>query len=210
MKTEWAELSDLRHGCLCGAGSRGIEPIDGLDTCCDQHDKDYGSVGHSADTMFTIDGLIKTAPFDRKLADCAGSADTKADHEMSHPDPEGFRQRLIALFDTRAWFGEQLAVAQAAGEFMGDIYQDASTWVDEVVDGASDAIESFKEWLRSVAPSLTSAEPTPDDVRWGLQEHVSYLGSLGVSRAQVDEAVRATGVAPEQLEAEGVDLTAVA
>ena len=210
MKTEWAELSNLRHGCLCGEGSQGTVPIDGLDRCCEQHDADYGAVGHSADTMFTIDGLIKTAPADRALAACAGSADIVTDHEFSHPDPEGFRQRLIALFDLRAWFGEQLAAAQAAGEFMGDIYQDASTWVDDVIDGAADAIEAFKEWLRSVAPAITSPEPTPDDVRWGLQEHLNYLGQLGVSRAEVDVAAQESGVAPGQLESEGVDLSAVA
>ncbi len=93
---------------------------------------------------------------------------------------------------------------------MGDVYQDASNWVRETVDGAADAIESFKVWLRWAAPAIISPEPTPDDVRWGFQEHVSYLGSVGVSRTKVEDAVRDSGVPPERLEADGFDLTAVA
>jgi hypothetical protein len=214
LKEEWAALSTLRHGCLCGAGSVGEAPIDELDICCQTHDSDYEAVGHSADTMWTVDGLIKTAPADRKLATCAGSAALVSDHEMSHPDPEGFRARLIDLFNTRAWVGEQLAAAQAAGEAMGDLYQDVSDWASETADqawdAAGEAVESFRGWMEWAAPWIASAEPTPDDVRAGFNEHMTYLASVGVSREEIDAVVRDSGVTSEQLQAEGLDAGAVA
>jgi hypothetical protein len=215
LRSEWAELSTLRHGCVCGAGDGG-DPIDGLDTCCQAHDDGYTAVGHSADTMWTIDGLIKTAGADRALALCASSGDAwlDHDHEQSHPDPEGFRQRLIALFETRAWVGDRLAQAQAAGEWLGDTSQYVWDWVNDTTAGAGsavdEAVESFKSWMDWAATQISSAEPAPADVRAGFDEHVSYLSSLGVSREQVDAAVREAGVSPDQLDAGGVDETALA
>ena len=84
------------------------------------------------------------------------------------------------------------------------------TWPTDAAGAAGAALENFKEWLRWAVPSITSAEPTPDDVRSGFEEHVSYLASVGVAPDQVDAAVREVGVAPEQLEADGLALSAVA
>jgi Phospholipase A2 len=215
LQSEWTALSTLRHGCVCGAGDGG-DPIDGLDTCCQAHDDGYTAVGHSADTMWTIDGLIKTASADRALALCAGGPDAwiDPDHEKSHPDPEGFRQRLIALFETRAWVGDRLAQAQAAGEWLGDTSQDVWDWANDTAAGAGEAadeaVESFKEWIDWAATQISAAEPAPAEVRAGFEEHVAYLASLGVSREQVDATVREAGVSPEQLDTGGVGETALA
>jgi hypothetical protein len=224
LKTEWEEFSYLRHGCFCGAGDD-VDPeldpenpnpwIDELDEACKTHDDDYGLVGYSFPWNFTPNGLIATIEADRKLAEAAASATVRADHPKSHPDPEGFRQRLIGLFQFKAWFGEQLKAALDAGESLGDAASDMVwDWVNQAADDAGemagDAVDSFKEWLLWAAPWLASSEPTPEDIRAGFAEHVQYLATVGVGRDQVDAAVRDAGVAPEQLEAEGLALTAVA
>jgi hypothetical protein len=221
LKTEWDEFSYLRHGCFCGDGDD-LDPdadpaqpwIDELDEACQQHDVDYGAVGYSFPWNFTPNGLIETAQADRDLADRAANATLRTDHPKSHPDAEGFRQRLISLFSLKAWFGEQLKAARDAGESLGDDSQMVWDWVNEAADDAADwagdAINSFKEWLQWAAPWLASADPTPDEIRAGFAEHVQYLSTVGVGQDQVDAAVREAGVAPEQLEAEGLALTAVA
>jgi hypothetical protein len=97
---------------------------------------------------------------------------------------------------------------------MGDLYQDVSAWAsetaDQAYDAAGEAVESFRGWLEWAAPWISSAEPTPDDVKAGFGEHMTYLSSVGVTRDQIDAVVRESGVTPEQLEAEGLDAGAVA
>jgi hypothetical protein len=223
LKTEVELFVDLRHGCFCGAGED-LAPdadqeyppwIDELDEACNQHDVDYGLVGYSFPWNFTPNGLIATIDADRKLVEAAATAQMRTDHPKSHPDAEGFRQRLIGLFQIKAWVGEQLKAAVDAGESLGDSASEMVwDWVnqaaDDISDAAAEAVNSFKEWLNWAAPWLASSEPTPNDVRAGFAEHLSYLASVGVGRDQVDAAVRDAGVAPEQLEAEGLALTAVA
>src|SRR5262245_22820233 len=174
LRSEWEALNYLRHGCFCGEGEdadAGREPpwIDGLDECCKRHDDDYGALGHSRATMFTIAGMIDTIEADRRLAECAASADVVSDDPKSHPDAEGFRQRLIYFFELKAWFGEQFKALQDANEWLGDTSQEVWDWVNQAAadagdwanqaaadagDWANEAVEGFKEWLRWAAPSI--------------------------------------------------------
>ena len=170
--------------------------------------------------MFTPDAIMKTVEADRALAESASSSDgwTDATHELSHPDPEGFRQRLIQLFLFRAWVGEQLRLAQAAGEDLGLTDLLVWDWVIEIPTAVADgmagawddtaaavdsAVQGFREWLSWAAEQIEQnrADLPPDSVRSGYGEHAGYLESLGVDRSEIDAIARDAGVPPEQVAA---------
>jgi Phospholipase A2 len=88
------------HGCFCGAGQRGTEPIDELDACCQRHDQDYEDAGISADTMWsTADAFVAGRAADEALVRCAESAQT---------DNDVYRQGLIWLFDSRVEIADSI------------------------------------------------------------------------------------------------------
>jgi hypothetical protein len=95
------------HGCFCGAGQRGTEPVDGLDTCCQTHDNEYATAGISADSMWwPPDSYVAGRQADLNLVNCATSAVTENDV---------YRERLIWLFSRRVdiadsvlWYRDRL------------------------------------------------------------------------------------------------------
>jgi hypothetical protein len=88
------------HGCFCGGGQRGTEPIDELDACCQQHDQDYGTAGIAAATMWsTADAFVAGRAADEALVRCAESAQT---------DNDVYRQGLIWIFDSRVEIADSI------------------------------------------------------------------------------------------------------
>jgi hypothetical protein len=166
--------SNTKHGCFCGAGSQCDAPIDGLDSCCAQHDTDYGAVGVSADTMWSIEGIIATRHADRALASCAGSADVAAagtDH--ANPDPESYRGHLITLFNFRADVGDNLAA-------LYDRYEQLHR-----------AISDFGAYLLSSNDQIIQGDQAAID---GAQQHVAYLQSLEATTEQIESGLQSAGV----------------
>jgi hypothetical protein len=167
--------SNTKHGCFCGAGSLCDQAIDALDSCCAQHDEGYSSVGQSADTMWSVEGLIACRHADRALATCAASAQTVADNEHSNPDPEAYRSHLIALFSYRADVGDALAT----------LYERLRQ-----VEGA---LHGFTRWLSASAEPLS----TGDSAAVGeAQQHVAYLQSLDATPEQIDSHLNEQGFDP--------------
>jgi len=103
---QWYDTT-THHGCFCGAGERGTEPVDELDTCCQTHDKEYGDAGINADTMWwPPDSYVAGRQADLNLVNCAQSAAT---------DNDVYQERLIWLFSRRVdiadavlWYRDRL------------------------------------------------------------------------------------------------------
>lgn len=165
--------SNTKHGCFCGAGSVCETAIDALDSCCGQHDADYAAVGQSADTMWTVDGLIATRHADRALANCAGGAATVAGDPHSNPDPEGYRANLISLFGFRADVGDALY----------------STYhrLQQIQDG----LDALTRTLLGSLDSVSSGDATAIA---SVQEHVAYVQGLEVDTATINAHLEAAGV----------------
>lgn len=164
--------SNTRHGCFCGAGADCTTPIDGLDQCCAQHDADYGSLGYSFETMWSLEALIDTRFADEALARCAAGA-TLADPGTEHAneDPETYRGRLIWLFETRASIGETL-----------------HTWRERFR-----ALQNFRDWLLSSSQQLQYGDP---DAVSGTQQHIDHLRALGVDEYEIRTEIAAVGIDP--------------
>lgn len=112
----WGEVIDqlrqwyddaTHHGCFCGAGQRGTEPVDELDGCCQRHDQEYQEAGIAAETMWSSpDAFVAGRQADVNLVNCASAAATDADV---------YREALIGLFSRRVdiadavlWYRDRL------------------------------------------------------------------------------------------------------
>jgi hypothetical protein len=100
-------FSTQKYGCYCGKGTECTVPIDNLDRCCQQHDRDYSAqrLNVSID-MWTPLGFRLSRAADLRLADCA--ARTRWDLHWYGPAAAAYREALIVLFRTRAWIAGQL------------------------------------------------------------------------------------------------------
>ena len=130
---EWYETT-THHGCFCGAGQRGTEPVDELDTCCQTHDEEYGAAGIAADSMWwPPDSYVLGRQADLNLVNCAQAAATENDV---------YRDRLIWLFSRRV-----------------DI-ADAVLWYQDRLERFRDWLESVRPRIlaEGVVPADVAAE----------------------------------------------------
>lgn len=148
--------SGFHHGHWCGPGGSG-EPIDELDGCCRQHDSDYGTVGYSADEMWSPAALIATRFADHALATCAGTAQLDPHGDGAHGDAEGYRHNLINLFSTRSSIGESLHTMK------------------ETLDGALERIRRLGDYL----PSFAANELPAETHEW-VQSEIADLREQGI------------------------------
>ncbi|HEX9259372.1 MAG TPA: hypothetical protein VF855_07525 [Acidimicrobiales bacterium] len=135
---QWYD-STTHHGSFCGAGTRGDTAVDGLDSCCAQHDANYGAVGASADDMWSADALARTRDADQALVDCAGGADTT--------DPD-YRDNLIWLFSTRVTLADAVLWYRARLEELDRMRQWLLSDASSPEEPSDETRQGYAEWTR--------------------------------------------------------------